>query len=242
MNRICLILLLGLILFYPAHAQDKASVKQDTIKVDIWSDVICPYCYMGKRRFENALKAFEHKDNVVIVWHSYQLNPEAPKEYKGDMYDVMAERFGQPRQWIIEQIKPLQDEAASVGLTYNYDSMKPTNTFDAHRLIQLAATHNVQDKAEEALFRAYFTEGKNINDAATLIQIGTSIGLNEQEIKDMLQSNAFADKVLADEKASDDLKISGVPYFIFNGKYKIDGAQPPQTFLKTLEKAWGKSK
>jgi len=242
MKQLSYILLITFAIITTVNAQDKTPAKQDTIRVDIWSDVVCPFCYMGKHRFEKALNAFDYKNNVMIVWHSYQLNPSAPKEYKGDMYDMMAEHFGKTRQWAMEHTKYMQHEAASVGLTYNYDIMKPANTFDAHRLIQLAATHNLQDKAEEALFRAYFTEGQNIGDSATLIHIGTSIGLNEAEIKNMLQSNTFTDKVQADEKAADALNIPGVPYFIFNGKLKIDGAQPPQTFLKALEKAWRKSK
>ena len=225
---------------WAVDAQTTSAAKKDTIKVEIWSDVVCPFCYMGKRNFDKALSDFSHKDQVVIVWHSYQLNTEAQKEYKGDIYDLISQKFGQTRQWAIDMCKHMQKEAAAVGLTYNYDSMKPTNTFDAHRLIKLAAIHGLQDKAEEALFHAYFTDGKNISDAATLTQIGTSIGLNEAEVKTMLAGTNFADKVHADELAAEKLRIGGVPYFIVNGKYKVDGAQPSETFLKTLDKAWGK--
>lgn len=241
MKSFIYILLITFAITTTATAQTKTVVsKSDTIRVDVWADVLCPFCYLGKRHFEKALSAFDHKSNVLVVWHSYQLNPEAQKEYKGDIYDLMAEKFGKTRQWSMDHTKYMQKEAAEAGLTYNYDIMKPTNTFDAHRLIQLAATHGLQDKAEEALFHAYFTEGKNISDAATLIQIGTTLGLSEAEVKAMLQSNAYADKVHADEKAAEDLRVPGVPYFVINGRYKIDGAQPPQTFLKTLEKAWAK--
>ncbi len=208
------------------------------MKVEIWSDVMCPFCYIGKRRFENALEHFGHKDEIEVEWKSFQLNPNMKTEPSVNINQYLADIKG----WDLDQAKSMNDHvtgmAAEVGLTYDFDKAIVANSFNAHRLSHLAKKHGLGEAAEEALFKAYFTDGKNIDDTDTLIELGIAIGLNAEELKQTLNSNAFADAVKHDITEAQQLGIQGVPFFVFNNKYGISGAQAVPVFSQTLEKSF----
>jgi predicted DsbA family dithiol-disulfide isomerase len=207
------------------------------MKVDIWSDVRCPFCYIGKRKFEMALAQFEHKDQVEIEWHSFELDPNAETQLDKSPYGYLAERYGKSREWAIGTHEQVAQTAAEVGLTFNFDQSIMANSFDAHRLIQLAKANGASDQVEEDLFKAHFTDGKNIADHGVLIEIAKASGLNALETEVMLKSNDFTDEVRYDEKTAQNIGISGVPFFVINQKFGISGAQSPETFLGALIKA-----
>lgn len=207
------------------------------MKVDIWSDVRCPFCYIGKRKFEMALDQFEHKDKVEIEWHSFELDPNAETLLDKSPYDYLAERYGKSREWAIGTHEQVAQTAAEVGLTFNFDQSIMANSFDAHRLIQLAKVNGASDKVEENLFKAHFTDGKNIADHQVLISIAKESGLDALETEVMLKSSDFTDEVRYDEKTAQNIGITGVPFFVINHKHGISGAQSPDTFLAALIKA-----
>ena len=211
------------------------------MKIEIWSDVMCPFCYIGKRKFEAALEQFENKANVEVVWKSFQLNPDMKTDPAKNITEYLAEIKG----WSIQQAKEMNahvtNMAKEVGLHYDFDKAIVANSFDAHRLIQLAKKHCKGDEAEEQLFKAYFTEGKNTDDHSTLIEIGISIGLNEIEVKQVLASDQFADDVRKDIIEAQQIGVRGVPFFVVDRKYGVSGAQPTEVFLETLTKAWAEN-
>jgi len=208
------------------------------MKVDIWSDIRCPFCYIGKRKFELALAQFENKEKVEIVWHSFQLDPNLQAVEGVDVYDHLADIKGMNRDWSVQIHDQVTQTAAEVGLVYNFDKAVIANSFDAHRLIQLAKTHGLGDAAEEALFKAYFTEGVNISDHSALTAIGVSLGIASGEIESVLTTNAFSDEVKADGIRAQKLGIRGVPFFLINDQVTVSGAQSPGVFLNSLETAW----
>jgi predicted DsbA family dithiol-disulfide isomerase len=214
------------------------AINPQKMKVDIWSDVVCPFCYIGKRKFEDALSRFEHKDKIEVVWHSYQLDPDTRPQPGKDAYQYLAERKGQSRDWSVQAHKQVTQMAKEVGLEYNFDKAVVANTFDAHRLSHLAKQHGKGDAVEENLFRAYFTEGKDIGDAATLKSIGVSIGLKAEEIDEVLTSDKYAQDVKNDIQAAENLGATGVPFFVLNNMYGVSGAQGPDVFLNALRQAW----
>ena len=202
--------------------------------VEIWSDVMCPFCYIGKRKFENALAQLPQRESVNIVWKSFQLNPDLVTDATKNTTEHLAESKG----WTLEYAKGMSNHvtelAQKVGLTYDFDKAVVANSFDAHRFSAFAKTKGLQDAAEERLFAAYFTEGKNTADHATLIELGNDIGLNAAETQQMLDSNAFADEVNRDIYEAQQFGIRGVPFFLFNGKYAVSGAQESNVFLQAL--------
>ncbi len=206
------------------------------IIVEIWSDVMCPFCYIGKRRFEAALAKFDYKDEVSIEWKSFQLDPNIQTDASKTIHQFLAERKG----FSLEKAKEMNDYvtglAKNVGLTYNFDRAVVANSFDAHRFSHLAKHHNVQDEAEELLFKSYFTDGKNTADADTLIQLGKEIGIDADEMKEMLSGDKYASDVQEDIIVAESIGVRGVPFFVFNRKYAISGAQESQVFLDLLNK------
>lgn len=204
------------------------------MKVEIWSDVMCPFCYIGKRKFEMALNQFEGKENVEIVWKSFQLDPTIVTDASKTVNQFLAERKG----WSIEQSKQMNDHvtqiAKEVGLEYNLDKAVVANSFDAHRFSHLARKHNLQNEAEEQLFKAYFTDGKNTADHETLINLGINIGLEANEVKQMLESDDYIETVRMDIYEAQQIGVSGVPFFLFIDKYTITGAQDSSVFLQAL--------
>ena len=213
-----------------------ANTKQ--IKVEIWSDVMCPFCYIGKRNFEQALEQFEDKDIVEVEWKSFQLDPTIPHDlnYDGDIYQYLADKKGWSYEQSVQMHKQVVDMAKSVGLDYNFDKAKPANSLKAHCLIQLAKLHGKGDELEELLFKAYFTEGKDFGDEAELIRIGKSVGLEEEDIREALQSNTLKSKVVKEIEEGQQLGLTGVPFFVVNRQYGVAGAQPPAAFKEILEK------
>lgn len=208
------------------------------MKVEIWSDAMCPFCYIGKRRFEDALSGFAHKDEVEIEWKSFQLNPDLVTDPEINIDRYLAEKKG----WGLAEAKQMNahvtEMAAEAGLTYNFDQAVVANSFNAHRISHLAKKHGLGDAMEEQLFKAYFTDGKNTDDPQTLIELGTQIGLDAAELKQTLESSAYADDVKHDIAEAQHLGIQGVPFFVMNNKYGISGAQAVPVFTQTLEKAF----
>ncbi len=209
------------------------------MKVEIWSDVMCPFCYIGKRRFEAALQQFEHKNEIEIEWKSFQLNPAMVTDPSTNINQYLAEHKG----WTLDYARQMNDHvtkmAAEAGLTYNFDKAVVANSFNAHRFSHLAKQHGKGIEAEELLFKSYFTDGKNIDDAAILIDLGKQLGLDAAEVKQTLESDAFADAVKYDIAEAQYLGIQGVPFFVMNNKYGVSGAQAVPVFEQTLEKAFG---
>lgn len=208
------------------------------MKVDIWSDVRCPFCYIGKRKFENALSQFEHKDQVEVEWHSFELDPNIKTDTSTDINTYLAKIKGQPLEWAQQMNQHVTGIAREVGIEFNIDKSVIANSFNAHRLIQLANSKGLGATAEEALFKAHFTDGKNIDDLDTLVSLATEIGLDAQEATTVLSGDAFTQKVREDEAIAQNIGINGVPFFVLNNKYGVSGAQAPETFLDALNKAW----
>lgn len=208
------------------------------MKIEIWSDIACPFCYIGKRHLEEALEQFEHADEVEVVWHSFELDPDAETETDKDIYQKLADKYGQSLEWAKKANEDLKQKAADVGIAFNPDQIIPTNSFDAHRLIKLAQENSLADEAEEELFKAYFTDGKNISNHDTLFEVGTKIGLAEEDIKAVLESDQFTEEVRADEKEAQQIGVRGVPFFVLNRKFAVSGAQPVHTFIEALEKSY----
>ena len=197
---------------------------------------MCPFCYIGKRRFDAALEHFAHKDEVQVVWKSFMLSPELKTDPSKKMDQLLAEH----KSISIEEANGMHDYvtdmAANAGLTYNFDKAVVANTFNAHRFIHFAAQYGQQTEAEEKLFAAYFTEGRNIDDAQTLIDIALELGLETTKLAQAMSSGAFADEVVQDITEAQELQIQGVPFFVFDRKYAISGAQETAAFLDTMNK------
>ncbi|MDN3605874.1 DsbA family oxidoreductase [Kaistella yonginensis] len=208
------------------------------MKVDIWSDIRCPFCYVGKKNFEKALDQFPHKDKVEVTWHSFQLDPDLKTQPEKNSLEYFAEA----KRVSPEQAKEMHDHVSKAGkeagINFNFEHQKIANSYRAHLLLQLAATKNLANEAEEALFKAQLVDGKNIDDEATLIEIGKSISLTETDIKQALQSDDFGMEVTRDMMLARQMGISGVPFFVINDKYGVSGAQPTTAFSEVLENSW----
>lgn len=214
------------------------SNEQAKMKVEIWSDIMCPFCYIGKRKFEDAISQFEGAAAVEVEWHSFQLDPSMKTEPDKNMYQYLSEHKGISYQQSVEMHKQVTDMAEAVGLKYNFDKAVVANSFDAHRLIQLAKTKGLGDAAEEQLFYAYFTEGKNVSDHTVLKKLGEDIGLDGKEIAEALDSNAYSKEVQRDIDEATEIGVRGVPFFVFNRKFAVSGAQPPEAFLQALQQSF----
>jgi predicted DsbA family dithiol-disulfide isomerase len=210
------------------------------LDVQIWSDIACPWCYVGKRRLEAALAGFPHAGEVEIHWRSFELDPSAPR--RRDDGKTYAERLGAKYGRSVAQAQAMIDNmtatAAKDGIEMRFDIAQSGNTFDAHRLVHLAEQHGKGDAAKERLFRAYMTEGQDVGDPDTLVRLGAELGLAEAEVQLALESGAFTADVRADETQARQLGISGVPFFVFGGKYGVSGAQPADVLLQVLTKVY----
>jgi predicted DsbA family dithiol-disulfide isomerase len=229
----CLLFTLGL----SAQATLDSIEQPQNIKpmtVDIWSDIACPFCYIGKRKLEQAIANLGIEDSVEIIWHSFQLDPET-KPTPGEPYltTLMAKK-GWSRPQVDQIISNVSNMAQEVGLEFDFDKMISANTFDGHRLIHLADSFGLQDSCKEALLRAHFLEGKDIANHQTLLTLGVSIGLPATEVTAMLASDRYNTEVQADIQAARENRINGVPFFIINGKYTISGAQSVSVFERAL--------
>lgn len=210
-------------------------MTRNKMKVAIWSDVSCPFCYMGKRHFETALSQFKDRQNIELDWKSFELAPGIKTQPDKNMNQVLAELKGIS----LEQATAMGDQvatmAAQLGLEFNFHTAVPANSFKAHRLVHLASEHALQDQMKERLFKAYFTEGKNIDDIPTLVSLGVEIGLAAEVVTRFLESERFTEEVDQDIQEARQLGITGVPAFVFNGSKKVMGAQGSATFLEVLE-------
>jgi protein disulfide-isomerase len=211
------------------------------MKVEVWSDIMCPFCYIGKRNYETALAQFAGNKDIEIQWRSFQLDPTIPEQKgeKQNVYEYLAERKGMSYEHSVKMHENVVEIAKRAGLTYNFDKAIVANSFNAHKMIQLAKTKNLGDEAEERLFYAYFTEGKDFGDTDTLVQLGTEIGLDEADIRAAISSEEYAQKVRTDIDEARSLGVNGVPFFVFNRRYAVSGAQAPEAFLQTLDKSFG---
>jgi predicted DsbA family dithiol-disulfide isomerase len=209
------------------------------LTVEIWSDVVCPWCYIGKRRFEAALERFEHADEVTVMWRSFELDQEAPDVPEGTATERLAAKYGMSFERAVQLHAEMTERAAADGLEFRFDLARGGNTFDAHRLIHLAATYGHQAAAQERLMRAYFTEGEAISDPETLTRLLTEVGVDPQEARDVLATDRFASDVREDELLAAQLGIQGVPFFVLDRRYGVSGAQPPEAIVQALERAWG---
>lgn len=222
-------------------------MNSEKMKIEIWSDIVCPFCYIGKRNFEKALEIFPQKDEVEVEWKAFQLDPnfvQNPNE-KLDLSESLAKKYNRS----VEDMKQMQNQitqtAKTVGLDYDFDKAITFNTFNAHRIINKAKEKGLDDKAEEIFFKAYFTEGKDMGNPEVLKTLSLEIGLNEDEIKDALENDKYGYEVNQDIQEAQQLGVSGVPFFVMDRKYGVNGAQPVEAFTQTLEKAyevWSESK
>jgi predicted DsbA family dithiol-disulfide isomerase len=208
------------------------------LTVEIWSDVVCPWCYLGKRRFEAALEQFAHRDEVTVLWRSFELDPQAEVAPEGKMTDRLAEKYGMTRERAEQMHTEMTALAAEVGLDYHLEDTRGGNTFDAHRMIHLAATQGHQGAAKERLMRAYFTEGERIDDRETLIRLMAEVGVDADEARAALEEDRFSEEVRADEQLGQQIGIQGVPFFVLDRRFGVSGAQPPEALLQALEHAW----
>lgn len=215
---------------------------ENKLKVQIWSDIMCPFCYIGKRRIEEALSLFEHKDAVAIEWKSFQLDATFKASADDNMVDHLAEKYGKEKDWAQGMLDNMTQNAKNAGLDFHFEKAILANSFNAHRLLHLAKKYQLANDLEELLFKAYLTEGKNINDNSTLKELGVSVGLNAVEIDEVLNSDAYGNDVKKDIQNANAIGVQGVPFFVFDNKYAVSGAQPATAFLEILQKAWDEGK
>ncbi|MFA9192040.1 DsbA family oxidoreductase [Flavobacterium sp. FZUC8N2.13] len=215
---------------------------ENKLKIQIWSDIMCPFCYIGKRRLENAIHQFGHQDAIEIEWKSFQLDPNFVASEDDNLADHLAEKYRKDKDWAIESLESMTQNAANSGLDFHFEKAIMANSFHAHRLLHLAKGHQLGNELKELLFKAYLTDGEDINNKETLSKLGIQVGLDAKSITEVLNTNAFADKVQQDIEMAHKLGIQGVPFFVFDNKYAISGAQHEETFVKTLEKVWEEGK
>lgn len=208
------------------------------MQIEIWSDVKCPWCFVGKRRFETALAGFEHRDQVTVTWKSFQLDPDLPDHYDGTEQQYLAERKGISEDRIREMWDSLSASAAGEGLNFRFEDVVVGNSFTAHRFLHLAKSQGLGDAAKEAILSAHFEQGKDTSDPDFLVELGQKIGLTEQDVRATLETDRFADDVRHDIAEARALGISGVPFFVIDRKYGISGAQPAELFAEALTTAW----
>jgi predicted DsbA family dithiol-disulfide isomerase len=208
------------------------------VDVEIWSDIACPWCYIGKRRFEAALAGFEHRGDVRVAWRSFELDPSAPREREGDRATRLAQKYGMTLEQARAAERQITEVAARDGLDFRFARARSGATFDGHRIIHLAAEHDLQDAMKERLLRAYFTEGELIGDHETLVRLATEVGLPAAEVHETLAGDRFSDAVRADELTAQRLGISAVPTFVVDRALGASGAHPPDQLLALLRQGW----
>lgn len=210
------------------------------MKINIWSDIRCPFCYIGKKKFEQALSQFAHKDKVEITWKSYELDPNMKTDASISTMDYLAKSKGMPAERVEQMLAHAKAMGKEVGVDMNIEASIPANTKNAHRLTQFVASKS-QEKAAlltENLFKAHFTEAKNIDDKEVLLALGLEVGMEEEELKLLLNSDDFAYEVSQDQMEAANIGVQGVPFFVLHNKYAISGAQPVEAFLEALNKSW----
>ena len=207
------------------------------MQVEIWSDVICPWCYIGKRRFEMALANFAQRESMHVIWRSFELDHNSPPQYPGTLEEMLARKYGVSPQQAAAMNARVTALAREIGLEYHLTNARPGNTFDAHRLLHFAAAQQLGDRATERIMRAYFSELLPVGDRAALARLAPEFGIAENEALAMLEGDDYSDAVRADESRAAELGITGVPFFLFNEKLSISGAQPVAAFAAALQQA-----
>lgn len=208
------------------------------MRIDIWSDIVCPWCDIGRAHLDTALADFEHADEVEVVWRSFELDPGAPAVRDGDYAEILARKYGTSPAGGRAMVEQMTAKAAAAGLDFQLERARPGNSFDAHRLVHLGAARGRQAVVKERLLRAYLSEGATIGERDTLERLAVEAGLQRDEVREVLDSDAYADAVRADEARALELQVTAVPLFLVAGRFAIPGAQPPQTILQTLRRAW----
>lgn len=208
------------------------------MKIEVWSDFVCPFCYIGKRRLESALGQFPHKDNIELEYKSYELAPNAKVNPGQNMHEYLSAEKGMSLEQARNMNESLGKQAEEVGLTYHFDTMQLTNSFDAHRVAKYATEKGKGKDMTERLLKAYFTDSELISDHATLIRLADEVGLDKDEVTALLKVDDYAMHVRGDEEQARQLGAEGVPFFVFNEKYAVSGAQPTEVFSEVLEKVW----
>jgi predicted DsbA family dithiol-disulfide isomerase len=212
------------------------------MRVDIWSDVVCPWCYLGKRRFEHALATFDHCDDIQVVHRSFQLDPSKPRHHTSNRRAMLKTKYHLSDAQVAEMDAKMERLAAAEGLQYRLSDAGVTgNTLDAHQLLHLAKERRVQDQAIERLYRAYFTEQRSLFDRDSLVSLATEAGLDADEARQALERDAYVDAVATDVSEARSLGVSGVPFFVIGGRYAVSGAQAVDVFSQALARAWDDS-
>ena len=215
------------------------------MKVEIWSDVVCPWCNIGKRRFEAALAEFPHRDQVEVEWKAFELDPTADSAPagepagEGEYATRLAAKYGTDVASAQGMVDSMTATATTVGLDFHFETAVRANTVAAHQVIHLAGLRGVQDAVKERLLRAYFTEGEAVGDTETLVRLATEAGLDADEVRAVLDEGRYVRAVRADEAEAQALGIRGVPFFVVDRKYGVSGAQPAEVLRQVLDKAWG---
>ncbi len=212
----------------------------ERLLVEVWSDLVCPWCYLGKRRLEAALERFEHADRVDVVWRSFELEPDAPREAESRRA-LLLSRYGMTAEQAAERDAQMTALAAEAGLEYRPDLAQLGNTFAAHRVLHAARAAGLQAQAKERLLRGYFTEGRRLTDADTLVELAVDAGLDPEAARTALAGDSFAEDVRADEREAAAIGITGVPFFVLNRRYAVSGAQPSELLLQALERTWAET-
>ena len=212
---------------------------KEKMKIEIWSDVLCPFCYIGKKNLEKALQQINDPTTVEIEWLSYQLDPNIPQEQTDrlDYYSYLEKHKGMPRSQVEGMFEQINQMGSAVGIEFNFSSVIVANSLKAHRILQLAKSKQLSNEAEEALFKAHFTDGLDIANDDVLIDIARQVGLEDEEVVSVLNSDQFAYEVNQDIREAGNIGVKGVPFFVFNRKYGVSGAQPVEVFVETIEKA-----
>lgn len=208
------------------------------VKIEIWSDIACPWCYIGKRRFESALAEFPQRDQVEIEWKSFQLDPTIPEHYDGSELDYLSKRKGMPAESVAQMFEHVTSQAAGEGLHYDFDTLTVANSHLGHELIHFAAQSGQQDAAKERLLKLHFEQGGDIGKLETLLEIAGELGLDIAAAREALIEREFEDAVDQDIAEAHSLGIQGVPFFVIDRKYGVSGAQSSAVFSQTLEEAW----
>lgn len=208
------------------------------MKIEIWSDIACPWCYVGKRRFEQALAEFPHRQDVDVIWRSFELDPSAPPRQREPQAELLARKYGVPLERAEAMNANMTAEARKEGLDFHFERVQVGNTFDAHRLIHFADTNGKRVEMVERLFHAYLTDGHALGDHEVLVGLAADVGLDAEAARSALASTAFGDAVRADEERARMFGISGVPFFAIDETYGVSGAQPAAALLEVLSQAW----
>jgi predicted DsbA family dithiol-disulfide isomerase len=211
------------------------------MQVEIWSDPVCPWCYLGKRRFERALESFDHRDEVTVVFRSFELDPSAPPGATSPTVERLADKYGMTAGQADDAQRQMEQRAAQDGLEFRMDGLRSGNTRDAHRLLHLAKAHGVQAELAERLHRAYFTEQASIFDHSSLTELAVQAGLDRDDVIRVLGSQEYGDAVDTDEAMAQALGVNGVPLFVIDRRYGISGAQPPEVITGVLDRAWAEA-